>query len=491
MMKKIYIAVLLITAALVGCNDWLDVNPRQEMKESSLYTTEDGFKNALTGAYIQLANSKLYGRNTSMYLPEMLARHYRFPTSPGTIEYAFGKYDYTQKDIEALIENIWKSYYTAIVHINNVLHALEENEIYFTYHNDELIKGEALGLRAFLHFELLRYFGEVPSKANSGDRAIPYVTEMTKDANKLVSKTWEEVLRNIEDDLKEAEKLLEKADPIFSYTNRELNNPGSSNLKGPEDEWHYYRQNRFNYYAVLATKARFYQWINKKEEASAYAKRIIEAKNNDKEETPKFRLQNENDYNGTGILVFPSEHLFSVHNPNFQQVVEPLFKKEDALTQSTANMDKAYEKTTNPDDIRYKENRSWIEELYQNSVKVNQFVKYIGNSKNAPDNIIPVIRLSEMYLILVENLPLEEAKGYFETYRISRSLRSDMTGSLTNEDKIKERLELEYRKEFFLEGQMFFFYKRFNYSTFAWPASFNLPDNAYKLPLPKSQSAFE
>ena len=66
-----------------------------------------------------------------------------------------------------------------------------------------------------------------------------------------------------------------------------------------------------------------------------------------------------------------------------------------------------------------------------------------------------------------------------------------MTGSLTNEDKIKERLELEYRKEFFLEGQMFFFYKRFNYSTFAWPASFNLPDNAYKLPLPKSQSAFE
>ena len=50
-MKEIVKYVVLVVLSLcVGCSDWLDVNPRTEVKEDQLYETEDGFKSALTGA---------------------------------------------------------------------------------------------------------------------------------------------------------------------------------------------------------------------------------------------------------------------------------------------------------------------------------------------------------------------------------------------------------------------------------------------------------
>ncbi|WP_294080044.1 RagB/SusD family nutrient uptake outer membrane protein [Proteiniphilum sp. UBA5384] len=493
---KIYIAVFM-AVALTGCNDWLDVNPRQEMKENQLFSIEDGFKSSLTGVYIQLANPSLYGRNTSIYLPDMLSRNWIFPplTSNRLTDYALGNYNFTDSGVEALIEVIWKSYYQSIAQLNNILTALEENEINFSYDNDKLIKGEALGLRAFLHFEVLRYFGEVPSKASPGNRAIPYVTQMTKDANLLVSTTWEEVIKSIEEDLNKAEKLLGESDPILTYPNTRLNNPQSYTENIPEDEWHFYRQNRFNYYAVLGAKARFYQWIGNKSEASKYAKQVIDAVNED--ETPKFRLNTDPDYSGsaplTASLVFPSEHLFSIHNPQHQRIVEPLFKEENAtLTQSMAKLREAYENSTNPSDIRFADRRYWEQKSYQHSATVVHFYKYIGNDLgNSPGNIVPIMRLSEMYFILVESLPLQEAIPYFEKYRIARGLENYMTGELTNEVAVKSRLEKEYRKEFFGEGQMFFFYKRFNYTSVSWPDAYMFPANPYKLPIPKSQSVFE
>ena len=47
--------------------------------------------------------------------------------------------------------------------------------------------GEAYGLRAFLHLEVLRLFGPVPKEASDADIAIPYVTEFTKDPTRTVS----------------------------------------------------------------------------------------------------------------------------------------------------------------------------------------------------------------------------------------------------------------------------------------------------------------
>ncbi|MEG0796653.1 MAG: hypothetical protein RR397_09160, partial [Odoribacter sp.] len=65
--KLTYIVLLLVLCS--SCSDWLDVRPRNEMKETDMYAVEEGFKNALTGAYIQLASQELYGKLASMYIP--------------------------------------------------------------------------------------------------------------------------------------------------------------------------------------------------------------------------------------------------------------------------------------------------------------------------------------------------------------------------------------------------------------------------------------
>ena len=53
-MKKIFV----ITIALIGfifsaCNDWLDVNPRTQVKKEVLLETQKGFRDVLTGAYLR------------------------------------------------------------------------------------------------------------------------------------------------------------------------------------------------------------------------------------------------------------------------------------------------------------------------------------------------------------------------------------------------------------------------------------------------------
>lgn len=488
-MKKIVKFMVMISlSACMGCSDWLDVNPRTEVKEDQLYETEDGFKSALTGAYIQVASANLYGKNTSLYFPELLIQTW----SPGgdtynhPLEAYIPKWDFKQKDVEPFLETMYKSYYKCIAHLNNVLGNLDSHGAVFMHGNYDLIKGEALGLRAFLHLDLLRFFGPVPGPEASGQPAIPYVEEMTKNPNLLTTLTYDEVVRKIIRDLDAAEKCLAN-DPLLTSDNKHLNKPNanwSDWENKPEDEWHMYRQVRFNYYAVKGTKARLYHWIGETGKAIENAKEVIDSE--------KFRLTNENDYmsdyNGyVQNMVMLSEHLFGVSNPDHQSIIQSLFKNSDALlSQSTANISNAYEGITG--DIRNVPNRYWQERSYQNN-KTHHFRKYSGIDNIPTQNIIPLLRLAEMYLILIEDLPAGQKESYYRDYLIARNLPLEWENTLN--DELKERLEKEYRKEFMGEGQMFFFYKKHNYEQFTWPSAIKVPANGYVIPRPQSQNVFD
>lgn len=483
-------AVMLLTA----CSDWLDVRPRTEMKEEDLYSSEEGFKNTLMGAYIQLASEDLYGKWCTMMLPEYLAQHWILPTDQTLFGYNIGRYDYTHQTVKPQFEKVWKKYYQCVVHLNNVLYNLEHTGVAFSYQNDKLIKGEALGLRALIHLELLRIFGPEPMKATAGDKAIPYVEEMTKDPNKLITRTYGEVIEYILRDLDTAENLLKEVDPILYGSNYQLNNPSVSWKDAeskPQDEWQYYRQERFNYYAVLGVKARYYHWIGKPELAVKYANLVIDAKNK-ADDMPKFELMDESALRSGGDLVMFKEHLFGVENSDLQHIVNPLFQvQEAALSQTPTNLDVAYESAVYPDDIRYKGNRYWEERTYSNSAKTNHFRKYTGNDEIAAKNIVPVIRLAEMYMIVMEDASYAEARKHLTTYRIARGLDIMIEEEITPGADRVAFLEKEYRKEFFGEGQMFFFYKRHSYTELTWPKTLQLPARVYTIPLPESQSVFE
>ena len=101
--------------------------------------------------------------------------------------------------------------YNIIANVNNLLYYCDENkQVFTTGHYYEIIKGEALGLRAFLHFEVYRMFSPDVKRAPKSD-GIPYNKEFGVSLPPMYSA--EETIQLIINDLKEAEQCLQN-DPI-------------------------------------------------------------------------------------------------------------------------------------------------------------------------------------------------------------------------------------------------------------------------------------
>jgi len=66
MNKIITIIIGLIgLVSLNSCDDYLSVNPKTQMTQDVLYSSESGFKDALTGVYIQMKSNSIYGQSLS------------------------------------------------------------------------------------------------------------------------------------------------------------------------------------------------------------------------------------------------------------------------------------------------------------------------------------------------------------------------------------------------------------------------------------------
>jgi hypothetical protein len=487
-MKKIYTIILVLAIALPSCNDWLDVTPELEIRENIVFNSEQGFMDILTGAYIRMATPSLYGLNTTVLLPEFMTRHWTRSTSNALLTQA-GNFDFTQTEGKAILETIWLQYYQTIINLNALLAEIDARQELFSYGNHDLIKGEATGLRAFLHFEVLRLWGVTPSDIVMSDKAIPYATTVTKNPNALLSLTYRQVLDKILADLDEAERLLAK-DPILLYSNTVLNSIGTlagvnESLPHPEDEFHYFRQVRFNYFAVKATKARYYSWIGDATRAAELALEVINAQSSDG--TVQFTLGSETDA-GNGRLTFPVEHVFAVSNSLATQTLTPAFTNNNtAYTQNATYLQTAYESTLHASDSRFRNNRLWEAKQIPLQTGTFNFFKKYRETETTCVTDMPLIRLAEMYFIAIEGGNTD----LFRTYRIARSLDASIDGTLVDDDAVMERLEKEYRKEFYGEGQMFFFYKRLRYERFTWPTVKEISATSYRLPIPQSQSMFE
>lgn len=487
---KYHIYAILLSVLVASCNDWLDVTPRSQIKGEVLYESETGYKQALNGVYIKMGETSLYGRAATMYVPEFLARNWTVPgKSTNLTVYSLANMDFTDSGAESAMSSLFSAYYSAIAQINDILANLKSNSsVTFSYNNDKLIEGEALGLRAFLHLDVLRMWGPTPDEATAGDEAIPYVTEITNEPSRLTSKTYEEVIKAIETDLNNSEEILKDYDPVMYANMDSLNNlKNSSSYVGygtmPKDEWQTKRRSRFNYYAALATKARFYHWIGETEKAAQYAKEVVDSK--------KISLCTESTASSS-LILYP-EHIFGIENIDLLTAIKGDYLNSSALfTQKESYIKNAYESSTNVNDIRYTNNRYWGTETYSNGSSVFTFYKYVGNDKTESDKRLPLLRMAEMYLILTEDLPMAEAKPYFSTFRIARGMAEEIeTSSFLSESALASRLEYEYRKEFYGEGQMYYFYKKHNYDAYTWPTKYSLPKTKYAIDKPKGQTNFE
>jgi hypothetical protein len=103
--------------------------------------------------------------------------------------------------------------------------------------------------------------------------------------------------------------------------------------------------------------------------------------------------------------------------------------------------------------------------------------------------MVPLIRLSEVYLIAAEGAPTrEEALGYINTVRAHRSCRN-LEGD--NFD-LQETITAEFAREVIGEGQLFYYYKRLGMeqmiSGTAASGTYGMVLSNYVMPLPSSET---
>ncbi len=469
-MKKI---LLLMSVALVsvGCSGWLDdAKPTQFSEEEELFSRETGFKEALTGAYQLAAKSNLYGSRLTFDYMDKLGQRYRYVNNSGSLVYQQPSfYEFDAKASTDITDVIWRDMYAVIANLNNLLGYLESNrEVLTTPDYYEIIKGEALALRSYLYFDLLRMFGPIYAKHPQA-KSIVYRTEFNRDEKDLLPAN--EVLGYIIDDLESAYDLLEDTDTMdFEYVNKIA-------AEVDEDPFLVFRQNRMNALAVQALLARVHLYAGNTGEAMEYAENVIGS--------GKVTLNRDNSQDH----VMSSEVIFGVHVDKMEENVS---EKITATSQWVVN---------DPTEAFFNELMHIADGANDNRIR-NGFVRegasttvYFLSSKfdqrglsHSMTGMMPLLRLSEMYYIMTE------CTGDVEWLNDVRDARAILPlPAFSDNDAMMDALGIEYRKEFYGEGQLWYFYKRtvadkdrfFNMSNI-FPGGiedrhyqFNVPDNEY------------
>ena len=263
--SSIVVGLLMCTA----CNNWLDIQPSDRIAEDRVFSQVSGFWGALNGVYTELLSSNLYGGFLTVQGVEVMAQRYNVSQNQETF-YNLSQYAFTQEQVKLRLESYWNEAYKQILECNNILENAEvrHGEVL----NDKqynLIRAEALALRGFLHFDLLRMFGPLPTQLDS--KAIPYKETISVSAPGML--TGNEVIEKVLTDLAEAESILKNWDPAVSEGMLMAVNDDDHDNDG---NTYRFRGLRLNYYAVVALKARVYLWAGNKTEALKYAKMIIE-----------------------------------------------------------------------------------------------------------------------------------------------------------------------------------------------------------------------
>lgn len=477
MRKLKFIILTLIAGSTFSCSkDYLDVAPKMQATQMGLFETEAGFKDALTGIYIQMKSAALYGQNLTITTLEHMVSSW--DVTVGSYQEKLNNFNYTDATVDATFSGIFSAQYKVIADINAILDHIDEKKGLFKEGMYETIKSECLALRAYVHLDILRLFGPIPTDPQNGNQ-LAYVTSLSHIANAhLPFAQFKELLLK---DLAEAETLSKRVDPILNYSLADLKNPGSKNIFNPADTYMAYRYLRMNYYAVKALQARAYLWFNDKVKAYECARIVIDAKNPDG--TDKFALGSGADV-GNSDYVLTREHIFSLYDFNMYSTYTSYFQNGllcKGTSPGTLVKTTLYGNTGT--DVR--EGFLWGAASGKWSILKYKVVQ-TPTSLAVDYKQIPLLRVSEMYLIAIETATqAADAQDLWSRFRTARNV--SVTVLPTDPIALQNELVKEFRKEFYAEGQAFYAYKRIkapqSLIVFA-PATATVN---YLLPMPKNE----
>lgn len=486
-MKHSYI-ILAVLLLFTSCSKWLDVKPESQVDKNELFESEAGFQEALNGVYSRSTQSDLYGGELSFGFLDVLAQNYTIPNE----DYQFLRhlqtslFNYRDPDFIIRKDSVWRGLYNAITNCNIILENIDAKKNLFSGNNYSLIKGEALALRAYYHFDVLRMFA--PSYvSNPSAPAIPYVTTFSNKVTPLSTVT--ETLNKIVEDLNAAKVLLKTSDPIATPAYI-VGYPVEADETQTETKMSSLflqnRRHRMNYYAVCASLARAYLYKDDKANALSNALEVINSK--------KFPWTSPADILSSDVKkkdrIFYKELVFAWYIPNMEDKLSRRFATGETGQFIEVNAgDALFEKGpggVGGEDYRYKE---WVRQV-NTRLEVQKYLR--DRNENLHYLVAPAIRLSEVWYIAAESTyDTDPAKGlaYIDSVRYHRGIGAPL--SAPSKEVFLEELLKESRKEFYAEGQIFYTYKRLNRAIIGKNgATFPASDKIFVLPMPDNEIEF-
>ena len=436
----------ILAASLSSCvNDWLDVAPSDGTDADAALTSSSDLAAARTGMYAALkGNSNLvdyYGQQFFVYGDVHAGDDYQYNNLGGSNRASF-YYDMNYQTASEFSSSTsssnvaWKSPYIVIGRANRIIAAAEGGALSDAAEAKATIDqyaAEAKVLRALAHFDLVRIYGKPYTEDQGASLGVPLVTEVLESNAKPARSTVAEVYTQVVKDLTEAissNALATETEPGYvsvwgakAILSRVYLNMGdyANALSVAEDIIK-------NSGAALWTRDQYFKaWDASTPNESEFLFRLNVAGSTDN-----------NDLNGIGNLQQRDGYKEMVATKKFVDMLtsDPKDVRNDMFLPATAPKEVATYGT--------------------NKVFLNKLRGQGDNLRNV--TIVPIIRLSEVYLTAAEcafrNNDKTKAVEYLNDLVKNRTTTE---ASLATVDNITlERILIERRKELIGEGQRYF-----------------------------------
>lgn len=436
----------ILAASLSSCvNDWLDVTPSDGTDADAALTSSSDLAAARTGMYKALkGNSSLvdyYGMQFFVYGDVHAGDDYQYNNIGGSNRASF-YYDMNYQTASEFTSSTsssnvaWKSPYIVIGRANRIIAAAEGGALSDAAEAKATIDqyaAEAKVLRALAHFDLVRIYGKPYTEDQGASLGVPLVTGVLESNAKPARSTVAEVYTQVVKDLTEAissNALATETEPGYvsvwgakAILSRVYLNMGdyANALSVAEDIIK-------NSGAALWTRDQYFKaWDASTPNESEFLFRLNVAGSTDN-----------NDLNGIGNLQQREGYKEMVATKKFVDMLtsDPKDVRNDMFLPATAAKEVATYGT--------------------NKVYLNKLRGQGGNLRNV--TIVPIIRLSEVYLTAAEcafrNNDKTKAVEYLNDLVKNRTTTE---ASLATVDNITlERILIERRKELIGEGQRYF-----------------------------------
>lgn len=162
-MKKIfkYILGLSLLAGIISCEDkYLNIEPLGNPTDVSFFANESQLQLGMNAIYGRSEAVFLEGQPVTMVMDQWLTDNglYRITGELAGLRALSN----SQQDPNSGFQSIYANYYRSIARTNNMLGNMERAQESMTEEKFNDFRAQALTMRAFFHFGLVQFFGDVP-----------------------------------------------------------------------------------------------------------------------------------------------------------------------------------------------------------------------------------------------------------------------------------------------------------------------------------------